>query len=64
MAKIDIGICVYDISGEKDGKAREALEQGVQVLDQAHLGCESYYMELADLKDSIEKEFDVKIKNV
>ena len=64
MAKIDIGICVYDISGEKDGKAREALEKGIHILDQAHLGCESYYMELADLKDSIEKEYDVKIKNV
>ncbi|MBQ5583585.1 MAG: hypothetical protein IIU74_02480 [Ruminiclostridium sp.] len=64
MAKIDIGICVYDISGEQDGTAKDALEKGVQVLDRSHLGCESYYMELADLKDSIEKEFDVKIKNV
>lgn len=63
MAKIDIGICVYDISGEQDGKAKDALEKGVQVLDRSHLGCESYYMELAELKDSIEKEFDVKIKN-
>ena len=64
MAKIDIGICTYDISGAKDTKAKEALAQGVHILDQAHLGCESYYMELAELKDSIEKEFDVKIKNV
>ena len=63
MAKIDIGICVYDISGEQDSKARDALEKGVQVLDRSHLGCESYYMELAELKDNIEKEFDVKIKN-
>ena len=55
MAKIDIGICVYDISGEQDGKAKDALEKGVQVLDRSHLGCESYYMELAELKDSIEK---------
>ena len=64
MAKIDIGICVSDISGEQDGKAREALTQGIHKLDQAHLGCESYYMELAELKSNIEKEFDVKIKNV
>ena len=64
MAKIDIGICVYDISGEQDKKAKDALEKGVHVLDRSRLGCESYYMELAELKNNIEKEFDVKIKNV
>lgn len=64
MANIDIGICVYDISGDQENEAKDALAQGIHILDQAHLGCESYYMELADLKSNIEKAFDVKIKNI
>lgn len=64
MAKIDIGICLYEITGEEESKAQEALKNGVHILDRSHLGCENYYMELAGLRDSIEREYGVTIKNI
>lgn len=64
MAKIDIGICIYDINGPEEDKAQEALKEGIDVLDRSHLGCENYYMKLADLRDSIQQEFGVTIKNI
>lgn len=64
MAKVDIGICIYDISGPEESEAQAALEKGIQKLNSSHLGCENYYWKLADLRDDIEQEFGVTIKNI